>query len=581
MIQLPRIFDGSRRLLIIRLIFNGFMQAAMVICSMLLVRYAFNVLFDSEFDDAEVNLFELDEVWSIALFAFALLSSTGFGAWLRFVERVDAERLGQDYIYRLRLSIFDRMSFFSPRALSNRSTGNSMLRFVGDLSAIRRWVCLGMARIAVSSIVAAISIGVLAYLDSYLAICTAIILLLGLAWNILLGPQMHRVTVDTRRIRGRLAGNINEKIHSLAVIQVFNQRERERGLFSKQSREVKEVSVERTRASAKMRIVNEGAGALSMAAILSLGSLEVFRNHTSTGNVAAALAVVSFLSNAFRDFGCIHEYLQAYRVSRQKILEFMNTKRLRGRSSKLPALSVEKGVIELQDIHLEGVLENISATVPGGARLAILGGNGAGKSTLLQIIARLVDPSKGKILIDGQDISKCSLSSVRGVIGIVSPDLPLLRGSVRKNLKYRMPDAPQEEIDRVKKLCEIDDLLQQLPDGEMFSLREGGANLSLGQRHKLSIARALVGRPAILILDEIDANLDEHTAQVFQRVVSEFSGTVLMVSRSPERLELADIFWHLEGGKLAAVEDRNKQPAQQSLQINSLPDTVFNQGVFP
>jgi len=322
MIQLPRIFEGSRRLLFLHLILIGFMQAAMVVCSMLLVRYAFNVLFDPEFGDAEVHLFELDEVWLIGFFAAGLLGSTGFAAWLRFLERVNAERLGQDYIYKLRQSIFDRMSFFSPWALSNRSTGSSMLRFVGDLSAIRRWVCLGLARIVVSAIVAVVSIGVLAYLDLYLAFSATIILSVGLAWNIKLGPQMRQVTVESRRVRGRLAANINEKIRSLAVIQAFSQTKKESRLFRKQSHQLKEASITRVRASAKMRIVNEGAAALSMAAILSLGSLEVFRNQTSTGNVAAALAVISFLSTAFRDFGRIHEYLQAYRVSRQKIIQW-------------------------------------------------------------------------------------------------------------------------------------------------------------------------------------------------------------------------------------------------------------------
>jgi ABC-type multidrug transport system fused ATPase/permease subunit len=576
MTELPTIFAGTRRQLLLRLVCNGFTQASLVICSMFLVRHAFNVLFNPEFNDAEVHLFELDEVWQVVVFAVLLLGSTGLTAWLRFIERVDAERLGQEYIYRVRLAVFDRMRYFMPRALSNRSTGTSMLRFVSDISAIRRWVSFGLARIVVSSIVAVISIGVLGYLDGYLAICSTIILSLGLLWNIKLGPRMRQVVLDSRRIRGYLANNITEKIHSFAVIQAFNQQTKERKLFSRQSRQLRDAMIGRARAMSRMRVVNEGAGALSMAAILSIGSLEVFRDQTSTGNVAAALAVVSFLSNAFRDFGRINEYLQAYRISTKKIIEFMQTRRLLGRSSKQPSLLVEKGVIELRNIHLEGVLENISATVPGGARLAIVGDNGAGKSTLLQVIARLVDPDKGKILIDGQDIGKCNLASVREAIGIVSPDLPLLKGSVRKNLRYRKPDAPQEEIDRVKQLCRIDDLIIQLPGGEDFRIQEDGRNLSLGQRHKLTIARALLGQPAILVVDEIDANLDEQTALVLEKVIRDFSGTVLMVSRSADRLALADMYWRLEQGKLIAVEQNGTPQLTQAVQENDLPVNLFN-----
>ncbi len=577
MIELPKFLAGARRWLLLRLICNGFTQAALVICSMLLVRHAFNVLFNPEFNDAEVQLFEFDDVWQIVIFAVILLGSTGLTAWLRFIERIDAERLGQNYINQVRMTIFDRMKYFVPRALSNRSTGTSMLRFVGDLSAIRRWVCFGLARIVVASIVAVISIGVLAYLDTYLAICTAVILSLGLVWNIKLGPRMRKVVNDSRRLRGYLANNINEKISSFAVIQAFNQQKTERKLFRKQSRQLQDAMIGRARATSRMRLVNEGAGALSMAAILSLGSLEVFQNHTSTGNVAAALAVVSFLSNAFRDFGRVNEYRQAYRISQKKIIDFMKTKRLTGRSTKRPPLQVEKGTIELQDIGLKGVLENISGTIPGGARLAILGDNGAGKSTLLQVIARLVDPSKGKVLIDGQDIRECNLSSVRQAIGIVSPDLPLIRGSVRKNLRYRSPYAPEEEFERVKKLCQIDDLLEQLPGGENFRIQESGRNLSLGQRHKLSVARALMGQPPILIIDEIDATLDEQTALVLEKVIREFPGTVLMVSRSSDRLALADNFWRLENGQLIAVETNgNMLPTRPVLQTDQQPVTLSN-----
>lgn len=554
MATLPTLFSGPRRWLLFRLIINGILQALTVIGSMLLVRHAFNVLLNPEFDDPEIHLFETTEVWQIGLFACGLLSCTGFAAWLRYVERVDAERLGQGYVHLIRLKVFDRMKFFSYRALANRSTGASMLRFVGDLSAIRRWVSLGLARIVVSATVTVLSISVLAYLDLYLAISSFIILSLGLVGNLTLGPRMHCVVSESRRLRGRLAGNIAEKIRSVIVIQAFNQTGRERNRFKKQSWQLRDVMIDRARASATMRVVNDGATALSMAAILSLGALEVFHNMTSAGNVVAAMAVVGFLSNAFRDLGRVHEYLQSYRVSKQKIVEFMRTKALRARSSGRPDLQINVGEIELQNVSLKGSLRRLSATIPGGSKLAVIGDNGAGKSSLLQVIARLIDPTSGKVLIDGQNIGTCSLSSVRQAIGIVSPDLPLLKGSIRYNLQYRAPGANEEERQRVRDLCEIDALLEKLPGGERFSVHEGGGNLSLGQRHKLAIARALLGEPAILMVDEMDANLDSQAVQVLEKVIREFDGTLLMVSRSAQRLDLADFHWYLESGELIKTE---------------------------
>ena len=528
----------------------------MIVGSMLLVRHAFDVLLNPAFDDPEVNLFEMTDVGTIGLFAIGLLACTGVAAGLRLLEQVDAERLGQEYVHRVRMVLYDQMSKFAPRSFSRRSSGASVLRFVSDLSSLRRWVSLGLARIVVAGVVTLLSIGFLAYLDPYLAVGSLLILLFGLAGNLRLGPQLHRAVSEARRLRGRLAGNINEKIRSFTVLQAFNQVKRERKRFNNQSRQLRDAMVRRAFASGLMRIVTEGSTAASMGLVLSLGALEVFKGMTTAGNVVAAMAVVGFLSNAFRDLGRVHEYRQSARVSEKKILEFLQTRTMRGRSKALPALQVGPGEIEFRKIGLAGILDNFSAIAPGGSRVALIGPNGAGKSTVLQIAARLIDPDAGQILVDGQDLLKCNLESVRSAIGIVSPDLPLLRGSFGYNLRYRWPCATQTELDRIKNLCGLDELIDSLEGGEEFRIQEAGQNLSLGQRHRLAIARALLGDPALLIIDEIDANLDEHVGEIINRIMDEFKGTILMVSRSEVRLARAEYLWFIDQGKLIRIEDR-------------------------
>lgn len=550
MTPLPPIIDGQRRWAFVRLVGNGILQSVMIVGSMLLVRHAFDVLLNPAFDDPEVHLFELTDVSHIWWLAVGLLGCTGFAAWLRLLEQVDAEKLGQEYVHRIRLLLYDHMGKCAPRVIGRRSTGATMLRFVGDLSALRRWVSRGLARILVSGIVSVLALGFLATLDPSLAGVSALVLGAGLAWNLRLGPRMHVAVSEARRRRGRLAGNINEKIRSFLVIQAFNQVKPERRRFSRQSRRLRDAMVVRARASSRMRVVTEGSTAASMGLVLSLGALEVFKGLTTSGNVVAAMAVVGFLSTAFRDLGRVHEFHQSAKVSRQKIEEFLRTRTMRGRSRKLPDLVVTGGALELRNLSLEGVLSDISATAPGGARVAIIGPNGAGKSTLMHVAARLIDPTAGEVLIDGQNIAGCNLPSVRRAIGIVSPDLPLMRGSLRYNLCYRWPEAPPEEIARVRELCQLDELIDGFEAGDEHRLLEGGTNLSLGQRHRIAVARALLGAPKLLFVDEIDANLDRHVAGVLDRVLNSFVGTVLIVTRTEARLQRADWFWHLEGGRL-------------------------------
>lgn len=566
--ELPAIFDGKRRRLILRLVFNSLFQAASIVGSMLLVRHAFNVLLNPAFDDPDVHMFDVTEVWQIFAFAGALLTVTGFAAWLRLVERVDAERLGQDYVHQLRIYLFSQMSRFAPRALSRRSTGAAMLRFVGDLGAIRRWVSLGLARIIVAGIVSTIAIGFLAYLDRYLASGTFVILTLGIWWNLMLGPGLHKSMTEARRLRGRLAGNINDKIRSFTVILAFNQTRREKRRFSRHSEALTNAMIERARVGGRMRVVTDGAMALSMGMILSLGAFEVFHGMTTSGNVVAAMAVTGFLASGMRDMSRVHEYKQGFQVSRKKILDFVATRPMRGRSASLPDLLVEQGHIRLEEVSYKKILYDMNAEVPGGSRVALLGPNGAGKSTLLHILARLIDVSTGAVYIDEQKIDACNPGSVRSAIGIVSPDIPLLRGSLHYNLRYRWPDAPEHEVASICALCGVTELINNLPGGEKYRIAEGGQNLSLGQRHRLSFARALLGNPRILIVDEVDANLDAEAGEVFDKVLDQFTGTVFMVTRSEQRMKRADYFWHIEEGGLRI--EPNNAPARLKARTHSL-----------
>lgn len=208
------------------------------------------------------------------------------------------------------------------------------------------------------------------------------------------------------------------------------------------------------------------------------------------------------------------------------------------------------GAVELRDVSVEGVLDGLSATAPADAMIAIVGPNGSGKSTLLNLAARLIDPDRGQVLIDGNDLVEHRLASVRRNIGMVSPDLPLMRGSLERNLRYRCRDASDEDLQRVCKLCGVDEVIAGLPEGLRTRVAEGGINLSLGQRQRVALARALLGNPRILLLDEVDANLDPSSVAVMDRVLKTYQGTVLFVTHRLERVAGADRVWYVDQGRV-------------------------------
>jgi ABC-type multidrug transport system fused ATPase/permease subunit len=144
---------------------------------------------------------------------------------------------------------------------------------------------------------------------------------------------------------------------------------------------------------------------------------------------------------------------------------------------------------------------------------------------------------------------------VRRAIGMVAPELPLLRGSLRRNLAYRCPSVEQDEFDRVCALCGVDEIVARLPRGLETRLREGGLGLSLGERQRVALARALMGTPDVLLLDEIDANLDTQALGALERVLAHFPGTVLLATHDARLAQAADVVWRLDDGRLVGITD--------------------------
>jgi len=304
----------------------------------------------------------------------------------------------------------------------------------------------------------------------------------------------------------------------------------------------------------RMRGLAEAAGAMASAAALLVGAIEVGAGRASPGTVVAAMALVGLLVAPLRDLGRVQEYWHNSRVSLEKMESFLATPSRLHDDPQAPTLSPGPGRLQLRGVHLEGSLGGVSAEAEPGSVVALVGANGAGKSSLLAVVARLIDPDEGQVLLDDQDLSQRNLESVRRAVSMVGPDLPLLRGTVERNLRYRCPDAPDEEFMRVWSLCGLHGVVSDLPDGLDTRVRDGGKNLSAGQRQRIAIARALLGDPLVLLLDEADANLDAGARTVVDRVIREHGrrSTVIVVSHRPEVLEWADAIWRMDAGRLVA-----------------------------
>lgn len=548
----PRPISGARWWRLAQLLLIGLGQAAAAIGFALLMERGFNTLVTpaatSTGADTPATTAPIPVGWLAGGLALAIVGS----GWLMRMERVYAEKLGQHYVTEVRERLFAHLTEVPARAMGKKNRGSMLMKFVGDLSALRLWVARGLARLIVAGIAITISLAALAFMNRWLAVGVGSILLAGAALTIALAPWMMKTARESRRRRSRLTGEVTERLTQVAVVQATGQERRERRRVGRRSDKVAAAMVDQARASGAARAVAEGTGVAASAAALVIGGLEVRSGGASPGTVVAAVSIAGMLATYLRDLGRVAEYASRAAVARRAVRRFLRIPVL-PQVPGAPDLLVLRGEVDIDDVHLADVLRGITVHAEPGQRVVVVGTNGAGKTTLASLVSRAIDPDRGSVCIDQQDLRSRSLASVRRAVGVASPALPLLTGSMRRNVTYRLPKVSARELARVSDLCRLSELAASLPKGWESEVGAGGSRLSAGQQARIAIARAALGRPPVLILDEAEAHLDRASAGVLDAVLDDHRGTSIVVTHRRERVEAADVVWCMDEGKVVEV----------------------------
>ncbi|WP_340117112.1 ABC transporter ATP-binding protein [Pelagibius sp. 7325] len=551
--KLPRLFAGSRRRDFALLVVNGGVQAAGAVATALLVHAGFDRLIAGEGADGGGMG---QSAWIVGI----LIGIAVVNAWLRYREHVDAERVGQSYVHALRMRLYRHLMRVGPGIAGKMSRGALTLRFVGDLTALRRWVSLGLARLLVGSVVIVTALAVLAAIEPTIALSVgtgvAMAGLLGLG----LGARLQSATREVRRRRGRLAAALTDRLAHLHLVQVFGQERRETARFKTLSRRLKAAFLQRAGAIGLLRaLADAGAATASLCALL-VGAQLVALGVASPGAVVAAMLVAGLLAPRLQELGRIYEYWTAAHIAREKLHYLLRIRPPRAGALARGGLDLPqgRGALALRGIALDGLLPPLDLAIAPGERLCIVGENGAGKSSLLQVIAGLRRPDGGSVELNGQDLAVTDARQVRRAIGLVSCDLPLLRGSLRFNLTYGLggPDkAAESALDEIVARCDLAGLLERLPQGLDTQLSEQQSRLSTGERLRIALARSLLLRPQVLLLDEMDAHLDGEGVAALDKVIREFEGSLVFVTHRRERTALATRTLTLRAGQPAVQTD--------------------------
>jgi ATP-binding cassette subfamily B protein len=527
---LPRIDGGRRRRILWRLIANGVAQASLAFFLAWLLRGAL--------DEA----LRLDGPPWLQLGALVAASLATVG--LRVVEASDAERLGQEFVTRVRLRIFERVASRPEQAARGDRYGLTMTRLISDLNSLRNWVSLGVARAIVSAIMVAGLLAALAHIDPAVGATGAATVLLCAAGAALLTPPLRRRVRDARRRRGQLANNLGEKVFAFRTVRHFGQIDRELRRVGGQSRRLRDALVARMRLSQGLRSLPDLGFPLGAAAIVWLAGTRAPENW-SVAETAAALLLMGLLVTALRDLARAWDYRLAFEEGHRRISAILDGPRLRERrnAEELPG----EGPVgfAFEEVHVGKLLRGVSFEAAPRDRLLVVGPSGSGKSLVLALAARLLDPDSGQIRLGGCPIRGLSLDSVHEAVQLVAPELPLLRGTLAENLGYGLDTGADDDVLAAADACGLIEEPLALPDRLETRIEEQGRNLPPGLRARVALARAIASRPRLLLVDDPAFVSDAKARAALERVVATLNATVVVAAPEGSAPIAAQHVWRL------------------------------------
>ena len=522
-------------------------------------------------------------LWPFALAIVAAgLLRLGFSATRRLV----AGRVSLGVEYDLRNLMYRHLQSLELAYFDSQQTGQLMSRATVDLQAVRFFLGYGLIFIAQALIAIAVSAAVMLAVNPGLA-AVALAPMPFVLWAAARYGRLNRpASQEVQQRIAELTADAEENVSGVRVVKAFAQEARQLGRFTATVQRVFDQSMVSTRLRAYYNPLIGFLPNLSLALILLFGGRQALAGTITIGQFVAFYGYVLMLTSPIRTLGIALGMAQRAVASGTRVFEVLDREPRLSSPAGAPPLPEGAGRVRLERVSFaydgdEPVLREIDLDVEGGHTVALVGGTGSGKTTLVTLLARLYDPTAGRVLIDGSDVRGVALDSLRGEIAFVSDDSFLFSATVRENIAYARPEATLEEVERAARQAGIHDFFAGLPEGYETLVGERGLTLSGGQRQRIAIARAILKQPRILILDDATSSVDASTEAEIKRALREVmqGRTTFVIAHRLSTIALADEIVVLEHGRIAAQgshgELLERSELYREIADKGLPDQVF------
>jgi len=372
------------------------------------------------------------------------------------------------------------------------------------------------------------------------------------------GSGMKSAMRKKREREGEVASIVAENVSAMALVQAYGREDSERARFNAGVQESLEAQLRALRLHKTYSRITDFLVTMSTASVLYFGGRYALAGDILPGTLVVFVAYLRDIYVSFEKFSGLYIGLAKSQVSGERLLELVENDMVMQDDPKAVAAPSFKGRIEFRNVRFaykrgQNVLKNLNFVVEPGEMVALVGHSGAGKSTLISLLMRFYDPQQGQILIDGEDIRKFTLKSLRVQMTIVLQDAMLFRQTVRENIAFGKAGATEEEIIAAATLAEAHEFVMQMPEGYDTMMYEGGDNLSGGQKQRMNIARAIIRNTPLLILDEPATGLDARAEAKINAAIHQLARdkTTFVIAHKFSTIANADKILLLEDGQLA------------------------------
>ena len=465
--------------------------------------------------------------------------------------------IGQKVVIDVREVMFRKFQRMPMAYFDKHQTGETMSYITNDVSAIQSALVDQLIEMVTEGSILIGSIVMMVYLDWKLSLLTLIVIpLVGQAMKIF-GRKLKRNGTVIQERAADITSLLQESISSIRVVKSFVREEYEIKRFINQNILNFQAAMKNVQLTSLLTPTVEFLAAVSVTFIVGFGGYEVVNGQMTAGALVAFLTYAVNLANPVKRLARVYGNLQRAMAAVDRVFAVIDLPepiRDKEDAKELPKIEGHVKVDHVTFGYKEGVnaLEDVSLEVKPGQMIAFVGPSGAGKSTIANLIPRFYEINSGAISIDGQDIRDVTVASLREQIGIVPQETMLFSTTVMENIRYGRLDATDEEVIEAAKAANADVFIRELPQGYDTPIGERGLNLSGGQRQRMSIARAILKNPRILILDEATSALDTESEKIVQAALDSLmvGRTSFVIAHRLSTIFNADQIYVIDGGRI-------------------------------